>query len=381
MKPLIKSTALLFVVLSSSSLVLTGCGKKEGPANAEKKEAATSVSSEPIRPVKTIVVGSSTLGSASFLPGEVRPRFEYRYAFRVSGKMAQRKVEVGDVVKAGQVLAVMDSTDITPSIAAQAAQVEAAKTDVTLQQAEFNRINQLAGKGFLSTAALDRQKAALDAAQARQRAAQAQLESVRNGANFQTLRADQGGVVIGVNAEAGSVVAAGQSIVRVAQASQKELLVNVPERSVQSLKAGARLQVSIDALPGRQFNAQLRELSPNADPASRSYAARLSLPEAGEEVRWGMSGTVQMVTSLAQAIVVPNSAIYTRDAQARVWVYDPSTQTVRAVAVSLGQSTADGVAITKGLNNGQVVVTAGANLLREGQKVRVLDAPATKTGA
>jgi RND family efflux transporter MFP subunit len=213
----------------ASVLLITACGKQDA-AKAETQKV------ESPRPVRYLQVGVSDLADISYLPGEVRPRFEQRYGFRVPGKISQRLVDVGQEVKAGQVLAVLDSQDVVPAINAQAAQVDVAKTDMTFQQSELKRQQELREKGFVSGAALERQNAATDAANARVKAAQSQLASVQNNLSFQTLRADKAGVVVGVDAEAGSVVAAGQSVVRVAQLGEREILLNAPERAVSLMK-------------------------------------------------------------------------------------------------------------------------------------------------
>jgi membrane fusion protein, multidrug efflux system len=355
---------------------ITACGKKED-APATKAGATTNqpTKAEPIRPVRTMTVAQGAVGDILYLPGEVKARFEQRYGFRVNGKIAQRLVDVGQAVKAGQTLAVMDSSDVLPSIAAQNAQVEAARTDMTLQQAELKRVQELSTKGFLSSAALDRQRAATDASVARLKAAQSQLVSVQNGLNFQTLRADKAGIVVGVDAEAGSVVAAGQSVVRVAQVSEKEIQVSVPERSVKALREAKALNAVSDAVPGKLYNLQLRELAPSADSASRTYAAKLTILNADDALRWGMSSTVRIDLNQTQALVVPNTALYTRDSIVRVWVVDKATETVKPIEVKLGTSKDDGVVVTSGLKTGDIVVTAGSNLLQPGQKVRLLPEP------
>jgi membrane fusion protein, multidrug efflux system len=205
------------------------------------------------------------------------------------------------------------------------------------------------------------------------KSAQSQLANAQNGLNFQTLRADKAGVVVGVDAEAGSVVAAGQSVVRIAQLGEKEILVNAPERNVSQLKKASGFLVIFDALPGKVFKAILRELAPAADPASRTYAARLTLIDGNDEVKLGMSATVRSELGAAKSIVIPNTALYTRDAATRVWLVDRASETVKPVEVKLGEATNDGVVIASGLNAGDLLVTAGANLLQPGQKVRLIE--------
>jgi RND family efflux transporter MFP subunit len=355
---------------------LAACGKKEGTAqdggtgkaNAESTAMETK-RSEPPRPVRTIVVGATAMGDAQFLPGEVRPRHEQRLGFRVGGKIATRKVEVGDIVKAGQVLATLDSQDVLPQIQAQAAQLASARANTKFQQSDLQRQQELRDKGFISAAAIQRQELGADTAVAQEQAAASVLANAQNALKFQTLRADRAGVVIGIDAEVGSVVSSGQSVVRIAQLGEKEVLVNVPERSVSSLRDARGIAVEIDALGAKPFAAKLRELAPTADAASRTYPARLTLNDPNDEVKLGMSANVRLDLGQAQVLVIPLTAIISRDGQARVWVVDPTTQTVRSVEITTGAMAQDGIVVSKGLAPKDIVVTAGANLLVQGQKV------------
>ena len=186
-----------------------------------------------------------------------------------------------------------------------------------------------------------------------------------------------------VDAEAGSVVSAGQSVVRVAQLGEKEIIVNVPEREVGLMKQAKGFAAQFDAIPGKLYAAKLRELSPAADAASRTFAAKLSITHADDALKLGMSAAVRLDLGDAQVIVVPNTALYTRDNATRVWLVDRASETVKPVDVKLGASTNDGVAIVSGLKAGDLVVTAGANLLLTGQKVRLIEtaSPPTPTPA
>jgi membrane fusion protein, multidrug efflux system len=383
MKPLI---AMQTAALTASLILLAACGGQGKPE--AKGQAAGASNTEVPRPVRVIKMAAAAADDALILPAEVRPRHEQRLGFRVGGKIAKRLVEVGQVVKAGQSLAVMDAADVLPAIAAQRAQVEVARSDEALQVAELKRVSELRDKGFLSGAAYERQEALTQSASARHNAAKSQLAQVSNGLTFQTLKADRDGVVVGIDAEVGSVVAAGQTVVRVAQPGQIELAVSVPERAIAALQSAAKSAAPIvafaDAVPGKLYSATLRELSPSADPASRTYAARLSVTNADSLLRWGMSATARWPTQGAPVMVVPNSALYTRDNTPKVWVVDPATQTVQPVPVTLGASRDEGVVVAQGLKGGELVVTAGSNLLQPGQKVRMGDsaaAPAPAAGS
>jgi len=372
---------LIFTLLASAGW-LSACSKSE-PANADAAAHASAPANSaetahnmPVRPVRYTTVGLQGVSDDTHLPGEIRPRHEQRYGFRVGGKIAQRLVEIGQEVKAGQPLAILDSQDIQPAIDSQSAQVEVARADLVLQESELKRQQALRDQGFVSNAALERQQASTEAARARLNAARAQLANAQNGRDFQTLRADRNGVVMAIDADAGSVVAAGQSVVRVAQLGEKELVINVPERSVSMIRKATGFVVALDAVAGKTYAATLRELAPVADPASRTYLARLAVQGADADMQLGMGASVQISLANNSAIVVPNTALYTRDATTQVWVIEGKDApfSVKPVTVELGASTANGVVIRTGLKAGDRVVTAGANLLLPGQAVKLLEA-------
>ncbi|MFA7279897.1 MAG: efflux RND transporter periplasmic adaptor subunit [Sterolibacterium sp.] len=369
-------TALLVSFMLTGTM-LAGCGKTTDSSIVIDNKAGYAIKAEPPRPVRTMQVGMSEVSDLLILPGDVRPRYEQRYGFRIGGKIAQRLVDVGQEVKAGQVLAMLDSQDVMPAINTQTAQLDAARSDLKLQQSELRRVQALREKGFVSSAALERQTTLTEAAQARLQTAQSQLANAQNGLLFQTLRADRAGAVVAVDADAGSVVSSGQSVVRVAQLGEKEIAINVPERAVALMKKARGFSIRIDALHGKSYAAKLRELAPVADAASRTYAARLAIVAADDSIKLGMSATVRLDLGAEQLIVVPNSALYTRDDRTRVWLVERSSATVNPADVKLGESTGDGVVILSGLKPGDTVVTAGANLLLPGQKVLLPDAAPT----
>jgi len=372
---------LTFTLLLGAGL-LSACSKSDPAPAAGAVPAAASDAAHnmPVRPVRYTTVGVQNVGDDTLLPGEIRPRHEQRYGFRVGGKIAQRLVDVGQEVKAGQALAVLDSQDVQPAIDSQSAQLEVARADLALQESELKRQQSLRDQGFVSSAALERQQATTEAARARLNAAKAQLANAQNGRDFQTLRADRSGLVMAIDADAGSVVAAGQSVVRVAQLGEKELVINVPERAVSAIRKATGFVVKLDAVADKTYQASLRELAPVADPASRTFAARLAVQGADTAMQLGMGASVQINLANNSAIVVPNSALYTRDTQTLVWLIEgkgdgkDTAYSVKPVPVELGASTANGVVIRNGLKAGDRVVTAGANLLLAGQPVKLLDA-------
>ena len=328
-----------------AATLLAGCSKPEEPA-------------KPLRTVRVMKIdGAAVSGSLTF-PGEVRARFEARLGFRLGGKIVERRVDVGAVVKRGQVLARLDSMDAS----LQSAQAEAARA---LAEAEAKRYRDLRAKNFVSQAVLDAKETAL-------KTAAAQAGVARNQAGYATLVADRDGVVTAVEAEAGQVVSAGQTVVRVAEGNEKEVVIAVPEGEVEKLRAADGFAVTLNSLPGRSWQGRLRELAPSADPATRTFAARIGVAQADDSVRLGMSASVQAKVSLRDtALRLPLSAFFTRNDQANVWVVDPATQTVKLTKVETDGVAGNDMRVKGGLQPGMLVVTAGASLLEPGQKVRL----------
>lgn len=328
---------------------------------------------EPPRPVRTVTAHAQATTLAVALPAEIRPRIESRYGFRVPGKISQRLVSVGDPVRPGQLLARLDSQDAAPGVAAAQAALDSARTDARLAESELRRQQGLREKNFISEVQLERQQAATDAALSRVRAAQAQLQQASNGLDFQALRADVAGHVIGVDAEAGQVVAAGQVVIRAARDRDIEALVNVPERDLPLVRNVVGWRVSVPALGERTLQGVVRELSPIADPVSRTYPMRLTLSGDLQGVQWGMTAQASLVRDADPSFVLPVSALFSKDDRTHVWVVEPADSTVRLVAVRTDGLLDDAVRVVGGLKQGDRVVTAGANLLVPGQKIRLTD--------
>ena len=329
----------------AAALTAAACSKPEAPA-------------QPLRTVRVMKIDGAAVSGGLTFPGEVRARFEARLGFRLGGKLVERRVDVGAVVKKGQVLARLDAQDASLN----AAQAEANRA---LAEAEAKRYRELREKNFVSQAVLDAKETAL-------KTAAAQAGVARNQAGYTTLVADRDGVVTAVEAEAGQVVAAGQTVLRVAEGNEKEIVIAVPEGDVEKVRGAEGFAVSLNSLPGRSWTGRLRELSPSADAATRTFTARIGVAQADEAVRLGMSARVEAKVGLRDtALRLPLSAFFTRNDQANVWVVDPATQTVKLTRVETDGVSGNEMRVKAGLQSGQLVVTAGANLLEDGQKVRL----------
>lgn len=306
--------------------------------------------------VKTLVVGETAADSVRSYSGEVRARRETTLAFRVGGKIVERRVDTGAAVKAGQALARLDAADL----ALQAGQAEAQHT---LAAAEARRYRDLRARNFVSQAALDARETALQAAEA-------QAALARNQAAYAVLRADRDGIIAQVLAEPGQVVSAGQGVFRLAEAGEIEVAIAVPETQLAGLAPGAAAEVRL--WTGREpLSGRLRELSAVADPATRTYAARVSLVAAGAAPALGSTATVRFTQAPRPGLVIPLSAVFQQGGGHAVWLVGAdATATLRPVEVAAYGD--DGALIAAGLAAGERIAAAGVHKLTAGQQVRPL---------
>ncbi|MES2159657.1 MAG: efflux RND transporter periplasmic adaptor subunit [Pseudomonadota bacterium] len=352
-----------------AAAVLAACSKP-----AEK--------TEDIRPVRAIVLASSDVDVNAEFSGEVRARVESRLAFRVGGKIVTRKVDVGTLVKHGQVLMQLDPQDLQLSQAQALAGLRAAETNRDLAKAELKRYQELRSKNFVSQAVLDAKDSTYKAAQANVDASQAAYRGQANQAGYASLVSDVDGVVTAVDAEVGQVVQPGAPVVRVAKQGEKEIVIGLPEDKVETLRRVPDVQVRLWADPKNAVAGKIREISPVADPSTRTYTVKVSIPDSLAEAKLGMTAVVQFASKTATPqIKVPLTALYYEKSASSVWVVEGGV--VKLVPVTIAGAAGNDIVLASGVKAGQTVVTAGVNLLKPGQKVKILgnDLPATSTPA
>lgn len=343
-------------------LALAGC----------QPEAA--VAPEAVRPVRTQLVSPETLDVVGVFPGDVRPRVESRLAFQISGRLAQRDVQLGDTVMAGQALARVDPQDLELAEAGARAELAAAQVEASRTDADLQRYSRLRDSGFISQAEFDQRRAARDAAAARVAQARAGLKARANQSDYAVLRADADGVVTGVDAEVGQVVSAGQPVIRVARTASKEIAFQIPEARIEEVRALQQAQVELWA-GGPVLHGRVREIAASADPATRAFPARLALADPPPSLRFGMTATVRFTRPMAEpAVRVPLTALFQDGQASAVWVLGDDAR-VRRVPVQLLTVTDKEAVIRAGLPAGAEIVTAGVHVLREGQPVKRLAAP------
>lgn len=356
-KPLSLLTPLPALISLMLLLLLVGCSEK--PPKTED-----------IRPVRAMVVAPAGARQAVELAGEVLPRYESRLGFRVGGKVIARRVDVGTVVKRGQLLMQLDASDFQLAQAQAKAGVSAADSTLALAQSELNRYRELRQKNFVSQAVLESKEAAYKAALATHEQATVGLRVQANQSSYASLVADADGVVTGIDAEVGQVVSPGMPVVRIARTGEKEVRVSIPEDQIAKLKRISDVTVRTWANPEVALEGRLRELSPIADSATRTFTAKIALPKAGGEIQLGMTATVSFASEAPPGIRLPMTALLNHKEKTAVWVVDQGT--VKLTVVEVAGAMGNEIIIMSGLAPGQMVVTAGVNLLREGQKVTVL---------
>jgi len=342
--------------------------------------AKAPVTEEPVRPVLTQRVMPGGVANRDIYSGELRARYETDMGFRVAGKIVARPVDAGARVSKGQVLARLDPEDAKLAAHGAQAQLASAESDFVLAKSELDRHADLLNKKFISQSAYDVKQNAFNAAKAKVEQARSQAAITGNQASYTNLVADADGVVISVAAEPGQVVAAGQPVLKLARAGEKEVVLNAPEGQLARFKPGQDVAISLWASPEKIFRGRVREVAGGADPVTRTYSVRVTAIDAPADAQLGMTANVAFAPAAdSQLVLLPLSALAGDRAQPAVWVVDPATGKVQMKPVTVGQFREDGVSITGGLAPGDVVVTAGVHKLRAGQAVRVADAHGAPT--
>ena len=364
------------LAVAASVLLLAACSK---PAPPE----------EPIRAVKILTVGVATFLSGYEFAGEVKAKEESRLGFRVGGKIIKRQAELGQRVKAGQVLAQLDPQDYKLAADAARAQLQAAATNRDLAAADFKRFAALKDQNFISGAELERREATLKSAQAQVDQAQSQLNVQGNQAKYAALVADASGVVTAIEAEPGQVVSAGAPVVRIAVDGPRDVVFSVPEDKVSSIKPGMTMKVRGWAQDPQSASSvgTVREVSASADPVTRTFLVKLALSASATPPPLGATvavlpeglGGVQGLP----VIKLPTSALWRDGQNSAVWVLDQASMTVKSQTVQIATADGNEAVIAAGLQPGMLVVSAGVHVLSPNQKVtiyqpKVSSAPETR---
>jgi len=323
------------------------------------------------RPVRSVIVEHGTESETVSLTGQIRARDQVSLAFRLDGRILERPVNVGDVVAAGQVIAELDPQNQHNNLRSTQADLSSAEAVVTQARLAFGRQETLLQDGWTTRANFDDAQRALLTAEAQVDSARAQLRIAQDQLSYTRLSADASGTVIAVGAEAGEVVRAGQMIAQIARQEGRDAVFDVPEQLIRTGPPDPLVQIALTNDPTVRATGRVREVAPQADPATRTFQVKIGISDPPEAMRLGATVTGSIKLAALPGVEVPASALTTADGRPAVWVVDPTSQTVSLRSVEAVRYDPASVVISQGLEPGEVVVSAGVQALHPGQKVRL----------
>ncbi|RWD33040.1 efflux RND transporter periplasmic adaptor subunit [Mesorhizobium sp.] len=342
---------------------------------AAKGEAASAKPDVPeAKLVKAVTVKPAPQADSRLAIGEIRPQRESDLGFRLSGKLVQRTAAVGQIVRKGEVLARIDDQDYRNRLRSAEADVAAAQAVLVEASAAEARLGALLAKGFTTRASYDATLKNLRSAQAKLDSAKIGLEMARDQLAYTELHADFDGVVTATGAEEGQLVNVGQMVVRIADPQARDAVFSIPEAVFSNRRSTGHppaIMVSLLSNPAISKFGVIREVSPVADAATRTFQVKVSLRNAPDEMRFGSSVAGRVNESSAPVVVLPGSALFDKDGQPAVWIVGASSA-VELKPVVIARYETERVVVSGGLAEGDLVVTAGINRLREHEKVRIV---------
>jgi len=348
-----------------------------------------------IRPVRAIKIESRSAGGTVTLTGTVQARTEINQSFRIDGRLIERTVDVGDRVKPGQLIARLDPQNEESGLLATRAQLSAARAQLVEARNNHERMRELVVEAAVSRAQFEQAEALLHTAEAQVEAVQQQVNVAQNRLSYTRLFSGVAGVVTARGPQPGEVVSAGRMIIQVAQEGARDAVFDVPARIKDSAPldpevavtlgddtkarpatGGAKsrdIAVSLSDDPKVTATGRVREVSPRADPVTGTFAVRVRLIDPPPAMRLGTTVTGRIRLDSVPGIEVPATALVRSAGKTAVWVFDPAGGTVSLRDIAVRSEDANSVQVSSGLKPGEVVVTAGVQALRPGQKVRLLE--------
>ena len=365
-----RSSRLLTLALGAAGTLillsaLVACHKEEKAA------------SQAIRPVRTASVELREGGEKVSLTGEIQPRYQADLGFRVNGKILERPVDVGTEVKKDQFLARLDPQQYRQEFEVAKAEVVKAEAEVARSQAQEYRQRELLKNGHTTQVAYDQALKTFKTAQAQLDAARARQTQASENVGYTDLKADAAGVISAIGADPGQVVSAGQMVVRLAQPGEREAVFNIAEGAFKNRPKDPTVTVHLVSNPEIETAGTVRYISPQADPATRTYTVRVSLAEAPLQMRLGANVVGTVTLDEGETVAIPGSALFQKDGKPAVWLVEKDN-TVQLKPITVQRYQGDAVIVGDGLAQGDVVVTAGVQKLLPGQKVALMDAGAVQ---
>lgn len=349
-------------IAAASLMLLAACGSAEEPI------------AEPVRPVRVVTVEKREVIETVSLPGQVEAQEEVSLSFRVGGRMIERLVNVGDQVEAGQVIARLDPEPARNALRTARANLSAAMGQQTMARNDYQRQETLLRQGWTTRARYDAAAQALKAAEAQVDSAQAQVDTAQDQLGYTELVADGDGTVTARGAEPGEVVTAGRMIVHLARRDGRDAVFDVPAPVIRNAPANPVVTVALVSDPAVRTTGRVREIAPQADPVTRTFRIRVGLQDPPEAMRLGSTVNGSIQASGVGGIAIPATALTQANRQPAVWIVDQATSTVALRNIELDRYDLARAIVARGLETDEIVVTAGVQALRPGQKVRILGA-------
>ena len=328
-----------------------------------------------IRPVRTVTVERKAGEDSVSLTGQVRAQNEVSLAFRIDGRMFERLVNIGDQVKPGQVVARLDPQNEQNTLRSAQANLSAAQAQLTQARNTFSRQQSLLNRGYTTRVQFDDAEKGLQTAVAQVDSGQAELRRSQDQLSYTELRADAAGTVTAKGAEPGEVIKAGQMIVQVARQGGRDAVFDVPAQLIRrERREDVVITIALADDPNIKAMGRVREVAPQADPTTRTFQVKVGLTDPPDAMRLGSTVVGRAAVTAAEVIELPATALTEANGRPAVWVVEPNTQTVALRNIDVIRYDPASIVVSQGVEAGDIVVTAGVQVLRPGQKVRLLGA-------
>ena len=324
------------------------------------------------RPVRTMTVERSEAGTALVFTGRIEAEDEVSLSFRIGGRVLENKGKLGDRVKAGQIVARLESQNEKNGLRQAQAALAAAQGQLVQARNQFERQQKLFGQGWTTKVNFDQAQQAHQTAKSQVESAEAQVKIAHDQVGFTELQADAPGVLTAIGPAAGEVVQPGQSIVKLARKDGRDAVFDIPAKTIRTAPSNPEITVSLTDDPSVTAKGRVREVAPQANPATRTFEVKVGLTDPPPAMRLGATVTGRLETEALPIIEIPATALTRSNQEPAVWIVDPSKNTVSLRNVDILRFDQAQVAVSQGLDTGEIVVTAGVQALHPGQEIRVL---------